>query len=145
MQSLTEVRRMSKWPKRMSYLPKTSATAFTMQKVKKGALNISLAFSLLKIILHSSSLHCMHSCMCLLCSVVNVGCTLGSRVFGRDRRQGTWESGRAQQSWEAGQSSRVCWIEGSRTNTECKHICCIIYFFCKSCFGRNFLYGYLQY
>ena len=41
-------------PKSKGYLPKTSAVALALQKVEKGALNISLDFSLLKIYLHSS-------------------------------------------------------------------------------------------
>ena len=42
-------------PKSKGYLPKTSAVALALQKVEKGALNISLDFSLLKISLNSSS------------------------------------------------------------------------------------------
>ena len=43
------------YPKSKGYLPKTSAAAFTIQKVEKGALNISLDLSLLKILLLSSN------------------------------------------------------------------------------------------
>ena len=52
MESLTEVRRMTKWPKEQGLY---SYNIITMQKLEKGALNISLEFSLSKVSFHSSS------------------------------------------------------------------------------------------
>ena len=62
-----------KYPKSKVFSPKTSARAFTLQKVEKGAFNISLDFSLLKSASTALTL-ILSNLSCLQGKIVSVHC-----------------------------------------------------------------------